>query len=460
MISAEQLFPYTAHRRACYSFAATFTFVLLLEAGMWAFLVVVLAPSLILKVVLLGTLVAINLFAIFGLMLAPLWTKHRLTKTHLYLHYGFDKMTIPLADLMAAQPVQERHSYRMRAEYQAHSHRIVAAFSEQGQVLLRLNQRHRFHVNRADVSADRFLVNVDHRDAFLAALGLPEKSVPQPANRSTGHDPWRPDAAPARSLPISPPPSLVVRPTGAVAIGTKGLSRRYGDFVAVEDLNLAIQPGEIYGFLGPNGAGKTTTIKMLVGLIAPTTGSITIAGHDLQAEPVAAKTAFGYVPDRAILYDRLSGREFLSFLAQLRGIGQPEAARRIDELLHLLELADRADGQCGTYSFGMKRKLVLAGALLHRPPVLILDEPLNGLDPRSARRLKDLFLSSAAEGVTVLLSTHDLTTAEAVCHRVGIINHGRLVAEGSASQLRRIAEAPDLEAVFLSMTEEKQEVAD
>ncbi len=239
------------------------------------------------------------------------------------------------------------------------------------------------------------------------------------------------------------------------ALRTENLSRAFKSFNAVENLNLSIPQGEIYGFLGANGAGKTTTIKMLVGLLEPSAGQAWIASHNVWTEPLAAKAAFGYVADRAILYERLTGREFLNFLAQLRGIPLKQSKERVELLLNTLELAEHADRPCGAYSFGMKRKLALAGALLHQPPVLILDEPLNGLDPRSARRLKDLFIESAANGTTILLSTHDLATAETVCHRVGIIHRGQLLAEGSASQLEHMASASDLEAVFLSLTSEE-----
>ena len=241
------------------------------------------------------------------------------------------------------------------------------------------------------------------------------------------------------------------------SIHTQNLTRNFKSFTAVDNLNLSISQGEIYGFLGSNGAGKTTTIKMLVGLLEPGAGKAWVAGHDVWAEPLAAKAAFGYVGDRAILYERLTGREFLNFLGQMRGIALLQAQRRIEHFLDLLELTEHADRSCGAYSFGMKRKLALAGALLHQPAVLILDEPLNGLDPRSARRLKDLFIELAAGGTTILLSTHDLAAAEAVCHRVGIIHRGKLLAEGSASELEQIAAAPDLEAVFLSLTTENRE---
>jgi len=240
-----------------------------------------------------------------------------------------------------------------------------------------------------------------------------------------------------------------------LAIRTEMLTRTFKSFNAVENLNLAIRGGEIYGFLGANGAGKTTTMKMLVGLLEPSSGRAWIAGHNVWTEPLAAKAASGYVADRAILYERLTGREFLGFLAQLRGIPLKRANERVEHFLDILELADHADRPCSAYSFGVKRKLALAGALLHQPPVLILDEPLNGLDPRSARRLKDLFIERARDGTTILLSTHDLATAETVCHRVGIIHRARLLADGSASELEQIASASDLESVFLSLTSEE-----
>ena len=244
-----------------------------------------------------------------------------------------------------------------------------------------------------------------------------------------------------------------------VAIRTEGLTRRYGNLVAVDKLDLAIRSGEIYGFLGANGAGKTTTMKMLVGLLEPHTGRAEISGHDIWKNPLAAKAVLGYVADRAMLYDRLTGREFLMFLAQMRGIARQQAEGDIDHLLNMLELSDRAQSQCATYSYGMKRKLALAAALLHHPSVLILDEPLNGLDPLSARRLKDLFAELAADGTAIFLSTHDLATAESLCHRVGIISRGRLLVEGSADELREIAAAPDLESIFLALMAGEAEVS-
>ena len=242
------------------------------------------------------------------------------------------------------------------------------------------------------------------------------------------------------------------------AIRAENLTRCFKGFTAVDNLNLSVHRGEIYGFLGSNGAGKTTTMKMLVGLLQPDCGRVWIAGSDVWKESLVAKAAFGYVADHIMLYDRLTGREFLDFLAQIRGTPEQVASERIEQLLDVLELRDRADTACGTYSFGMKRKLAIAGALIHKPQVLILDEPLNGLDPLSARRLKNLFAELAANGTTIFLSTHDLATAESICHRVGIIHKGRLLVEGSSSELRQIAGAPGLEEAFLSLTAEDRQV--
>jgi ABC-type multidrug transport system ATPase subunit len=527
------IFTYTARRGAYLGTVSAFASLILLESGVLALLIGALVPNGLLRLALLGALAGLVLYLIFGVLLAPFWTRHRLTATHLELRYGRDTISLPRAAIVAAQPAHERlHILQpLRAQHEPHKQRIVAAFSEHGQVLLTLDRPYTLRVNRTEKPVDRILINLDHRDAFLAALGRAATPTTLPA--SSGSDAHsqetrssanctRPDRAPTlmpftsstgmstegpsgperysgpdavlpfhpgtrsgrlqprRKAPPPSPPTRAVRErvparfgkrssgprAGArtagkrrsaetsAAIRIEHLSRRYGDVLAVDDLNLAIQPGEIYGFLGPNGAGKTTTLKMLVGLLEPDAGHAVITGHDVWGEPLAAKAALGYVPDRAILYERLTGREFLAFLAQLRGLPQQEANARISELLELLELSDRADSLCGTYSFGMKRKLALAGALLHWPPVLILDEPLNGLDPRSARRLKDLFAGLATNGAAIMLSTHDLATAEAVCHRVGIIHRGRLVAEGTAHELRRLAAAPDLEAVFLSLTEE------
>ena len=443
----EQPFPYHADRRVYSSAALAFSFLIFIESGLMALLIFVLVPAAWMKALLLLGLLALNWWA-FAKLRRPLTTVHTLTPHSLHLRYS-DSLNIelPRTMLVAAQPVQESVGglSTFSARYDAERDRVVALFSAKGQILLTLAEPHEFQLaGLRRTSTRHILFNVDQRDVLLAALNLPQ-NVPMPAPPSQD----RATIAPRRPLAPSAPPGAA-----AEALLLDDLSRHFGEQVAVDGLNLSIKQGEIYGFLGPNGAGKTTTIKMIVGLLRPTAGRVVVAGHDVWADPLAAKAAFGYVPDRSLLYERLTGVEYLQFLAQMRSIPQNEAESEIAYLLDLLDLTPHADKLSGAYSFGMKRKLALAGALLHRPPVLILDEPLNGLDPRSARRLQDLLIELAGQGKTIFLSTHDLHTAENVCHRVGIIHQGQLVAEGSAAELRALAAVPDLESVFLSLTEE------
>lgn len=237
------------------------------------------------------------------------------------------------------------------------------------------------------------------------------------------------------------------------AIEAAGLTKTYGALTAVQNVTLQIRPGEIYGFLGPNGAGKTTTIKMLVGLLKPSAGVARIDGYDVQRQPLAAKSRLGYVPDQPVLYDKLRGREFLAFVARLYRVDAATAARRGEELLRVFDLADVGSDLVESYSHGMRQKLALAGALIHRPNVLFLDEPTVGLDPKSARLIKDLLLQLRESGVAVMMSTHILEIAERMCDRVGIIEHGQLIAEGSVADLRsRRGGAQSLEDVFLELT--------
>ncbi len=453
MKTTSKIFSYTARRGTYITTMSALFFIMIVEGGVFAFLIAKLISDELINLVVLGLSVALYLL-ISSKLLAPLWTKHRLNATGLQLQYGLDfKASIPRNTIIATQQVRERVALPV-VRYEAEKQRIVAVFSEQGQVLLRLDQPYPFRIGFFKrVLADQILINVNQRDELLVALGLPAAGTQRPALLAK--------AQPGADENLHP---LKVVPPGEFsgvrtpAIRTENLTRRYKSFTAVDNLNLAVQTGEIYGFLGSNGAGKTTTMKMLAGLLQPGAGGAWISGHDVWNEPLAAKAALGYVADRSLLYDRLTGREFLAFLAQIRGIPQQVAGARIEQLLDLLELKDRADSTCGAYSFGMKRKLTIAGALIHEPPVLVLDEPLNGLDPLSARRLKDLFAELAAGGTTIFLSTHDLATAESICHRVGIIHKGRLLVEGSASELRQVAAAPDLEAVFLTLTAEEMEV--
>src|SRR5207253_7957608 len=228
------------------------------------------------------------------------------------------------------------------------------------------------------------------------------------------------------------PPSQIIR--------ASGLTKRFGKLTAVRELTLEVGAGQVFGFLGPNGAGKTTTIRMLTGLVRPTSGSALVAGYDVTLEPREVKRRVGYLAETPYLYPKLSGREFLSFMAGLYEVPAAFARQRASRLLSLFELADRADELVETYSHGMRQKLALAGAMLHEPPVLFLDEPTSGLDPRSARLVKDLLVALVERGHTVFLSTHVLEIAEHLCHRVGIINEGSLVATGTLDELRTQAQ--------------------
>jgi ABC-2 type transport system ATP-binding protein len=231
-----------------------------------------------------------------------------------------------------------------------------------------------------------------------------------------------------------------------------GLTRRYGDFTAVEELSLEVRPGEILGFLGPNGAGKTTTLRVCAGLLRPDAGEIAVAGVSLTRHPLAAKARLGFVPDRPFLYERLSAREFLEFVAALYDVPPDQAQHRREELLERLELSRVADELIESYSHGMRQKVSLAAALLHDPPLAMLDEPLSGLDPHGARTLKDLLRERSARRLGVLVSTHLLEVAERLCDRVVILHQGRKRAEGSLAELAGARAGATLEDVFLELT--------
>ena len=236
-------------------------------------------------------------------------------------------------------------------------------------------------------------------------------------------------------------------------IRTLGLTKRYGELLALDHLDLEVPSGVLFGFLGPNGAGKTTTIKLLTGLLRPTEGDAVLGKHSITEEPLAAKALFGYLADTPFLYDKLTGREFLDFVGALYGVPEERLRDRGERLLGLLDLQEAADALIESYSHGMRQKIGVAAALLHDPPILILDEPLNGLDPPSARRVKDLLRGLVSRGRTVFLSTHVLEVAERLCDRVGILDHGRLLAVGSPAELLQSAPGSGtLEEVFLRLT--------
>ena len=235
------------------------------------------------------------------------------------------------------------------------------------------------------------------------------------------------------------------------------LKKQYGRFWAVDGINLSVAAGEIFGFIGPNGAGKTTTIRIMGGVLAPTAGTVLIDGIDMAREPEKAKIRIGFIPDRPFLYEKLTGWEFMRFSADLYGMQDDRIRAEAMELLQMFSLQDWADGLIESYSHGMKQRLIIAAALLHDPSVIIVDEPMVGLDPTGIRMVKDLLLSKAREGKTIFMSTHSLGVAEDICDRIGIINRGAVIAMGTTNDLQKTAgfEDADLEAVFLKLTEEQ-----
>ena len=239
-------------------------------------------------------------------------------------------------------------------------------------------------------------------------------------------------------------------------IQLRSLTKRYGKFTAVDAINLSVTRGEIFGFLGPNGAGKTTTLRMIAGILRPTSGSVHIGGIDVVAEPIAAKSKLGFVPDRPFIYEKLTGTEFLRFVAGLYNQEGPQVEHRGRELLALFDLEQWADELVESYSHGMRQKLIISSAFVHRPEVIVVDEPMVGLDPKAARILKDLFREYTHRGHTIMMSTHTLEVAETMCDRIGIIQGGVIRACGTMQELRASAETGTmgLEDIFLRLTGE------
>jgi ABC-2 type transport system ATP-binding protein len=242
---------------------------------------------------------------------------------------------------------------------------------------------------------------------------------------------------------------------GVDMIELENLTKRFGNTVAVHRLNLSVQEGEIFGFIGPNGAGKTTTLRMMGGVIAPTEGSVRINGVNMAEDPEIAKKIIGFIPDRPFLYEKLTGREFLKFIADLYDIEDGLFLERSEMILKQFSLFHWADELIESYSHGMKQRLIISAAILHEPKVIIVDEPMVGLDPAGIRMVKDLFRQLGKKGTTVFMSTHTLSVAEDVCDRIGIIHKGSLVATGTVEELKLRAQVQegDLEEVFLILTE-------
>ncbi len=256
-------------------------------------------------------------------------------------------------------------------------------------------------------------------------------------------------------------PHMEASSSNAPAVMARDLVRVFGQKMAVNHLNLAVQRGEFYGFLGPNGAGKSTTIKMMVGLLRPTSGSVWVGGVDVWKDPLRARSLMGVLPEVLNIYERLSGREFLVFAGHMYGIPAGDIRRRAEDLLQVLTLIDDADKLIVDYSVGMRKKTALAAALIHRPEVLFLDEPFEGIDPISSRVIRDILRELTQRGTTVFFSSHIMEVVERLCTRVGIINQGTLVAEGTLQELRERASGEEkdatLEDLFLNIVGARSE---
>jgi ABC-2 type transport system ATP-binding protein len=241
---------------------------------------------------------------------------------------------------------------------------------------------------------------------------------------------------------------------GVAMIAIENLVKRYGTFTAVDGVSLNVAPGQIHGFLGPNGAGKTTSIRIIAGLLKPTAGRVTVNGHDLATEPEAAKMSLGFIPDRPFIYEKLTAGEFLRFHAGLYGMNDRDIEIRIKEMLEIFELGKWQNELVESFSHGMKQRLVMSAAFLHRPKAVLVDEPMVGLDPRGARLIKDVFRRMADHGVAILMSTHTLEVAEEMCDLISIILKGKIIAHGTVTELRALAGSPneELTPVFLKLT--------
>lgn len=236
----------------------------------------------------------------------------------------------------------------------------------------------------------------------------------------------------------------------------KNLTKKFGDKVAVDNIDLSVKSGEIYGFLGPNGAGKTTTIKMIVGMLMPDGGSISVDGIDAINDDVEAKRQIAYVPDSPEIYDIMTGRQYLNFIADVFELSDEERNKQIDRYAEVFEMKDNLDVMIAGYSHGMKQKIVIMGALIHSPKLLILDEPMVGLDAKSSFRLKEIMRALADEGRTVFFSTHVMEVAENLCDRIGIINRGKIIAVGTLEEIKAAAkDTGSLEKIFLELTDDR-----
>jgi len=232
------------------------------------------------------------------------------------------------------------------------------------------------------------------------------------------------------------------------------LSKKYGNHTALNNVHLTVNAGEIFGFIGPNGAGKTTTIQIMAGLLLPSSGNVILSDVSMNDHPVKAKQLIGYIPDRPFIYEKLTGMEYLKFIGDFYQVSDSDFRTRSSELLKQFALMDRSNELIEAYSHGMKQRLIMASALLHNPPIIIVDEPMVGLDPVAIKLVRNIFQQRSAQGTTIFMSTHTLSLAEQICHRVGIIHNGHLIATGTIDDLKASAKkgTHDLEDIFFQLT--------
>ncbi len=425
-------------------------------------------------------IIALELLAVGYLLPSMLFMKHSIRGDNLILRFGiFFKGVVPLGNIASveqADGIRHKGLVNFGVDYDRKHSLLCVMAGSKSTILIALSRPQRFRLSlfrRALVSGMMF--NVDEPERLLEALrqripaGLETdvritaagagKPAPQPPLAGAGEPaPEQPADDSGSGIPhaVTNPAIAFVRPDTAAgwALETRSLEKYYGSFKAVDGIDLRLQAGEIYGFLGPNGAGKTTTMNMVTGLLRPSGGEVAVFGRDLRREPLAAKRLLGYVAESPVVYDRLTGREFVRFSAELYRTPRAGLAERIEQLLAAFDLADAADALIRTYSQGMRRKVALAAAVIHSPGLLVLDEPTNGVDPRGAWVIKNLLHTLAEQGAAVLMSTHVLEVAENMCDRVAIIDQGRMVAEGTIADLKAQSRMPEsnLEQIFLALT--------
>lgn len=392
------------------------------------------------------------------------------------LHLAFTRYNLRIArgdvrSAAAAQGPLPRDVDDAGLSYRPQDDTLYILAGKRGLVALELSRPYEAKVPRKGICQfTRVVLSLDEPERFLAALAGSAPAEPAVAAAvGPSAPPGAGLAGPAegreRRLPEGTGPKQAVpegtgaeqtvpEGTGAEMIRLVGLVRRYGDFTAVRGIDLSVRSGEVLAFLGSNGAGKTTTIRMMTGLLRPSAGRVLIEGRDLWQEGPSARRLVGYVPDVPLLYESLTAREFLWLMAGLYRIPEAEGRKRAEEMLAMMKLERWGDQQIRSFSLGMKRKMAIATALLHRPSVLLLDEVTNGLDARAAREVKDLVKSWARQGVAVVLTTHILSIAEELSDRIGLIHKGRLIAMGTKEELAALAGKPEanLEEIFLTLT--------